>query len=125
MGNAPRAAASGVVKIDGRPLTKGIVRFVPIEGTAGPKTGIEVSAGMFSADAVHGPVVGKHRIEIESTEIAGVALDDEEAMLRLVQQGGPPDTAMVVPDKYGVRSKLTETVTAEGPNDFLFELTTD
>ena len=120
----PRAAISGTVTLDGQPLQEGVVRFVPIEGTAGPKTSVIVSQGKFSADEEQGPVVGKHRIEIESTDDGGYAMDDEQAIQKLRESGITQIDAVRVPANYNSHSTLTETVSADQPNQFQFHLTT-
>jgi hypothetical protein len=117
-----RAAVEGTVSLDDQPLQEGVVRFVPTNGTPGPKTSVIVSAGRFSIDAEHGPVVGTHRIEIESTDDGGYAPDDEEALARLHASGSLVIDVITVPDVYNRRSRLTETVTADGPNQFQFAL---
>jgi hypothetical protein len=63
---------SGKVLIDGQPLTKGFVRFVPAKGRV--SSGIIQSDGAFvltcfkEGDGAH---VGPNRIEVGSTEILG------------------------------------------------------
>ena len=120
----PRAAAAGIVTLDGKPLQDGVIRFVPIDGTPGPKTSAIISDGRFSADAAHGPVAGKHRIEIESTDNGGYAIDDESAIQKLRESGVRHIEVVRVPPIYNARSTLTKTVSADGPNEFTFELVT-
>lgn len=121
--NAPeRAAVSGSVSVDGKPLPQGVVRFVPIDGTPGPKTSIVVEQGQFQADAEQGPVIGTHRIEIQSTDNGGYAMDDEDAIRRLRESGVKRIEAIRIPPQYNTRSTLKETVAAEGPNEFRFEV---
>jgi hypothetical protein len=117
-----RAAVEGSVSFDNQPLRQGVIRFVPTNGTEGPKTSVLITQGKFSAEAENGPIVGTHRIEIESTDTAGLAIDDEDALARL--QSGPPQPFEVVevPASYNRQSTLTKTVTAEGPNSYEFSL---
>lgn len=118
-----RAAVAGSVSLDNTPLRQGVIRFIPTGSTQGPKTSILITQGKFSAEGDYGPIVGTHRIEIESTDTAGLAIDDEEALQRL--QSDPPQQLEVVevPPSYNRQSTLTKTVTAEGPNRFEFTLT--
>lgn len=120
----PTAAISGTVTLDGAPLAQGLVRFVPIEGTPGPKTTVPVTDGRFTADRAHGPIVGRHRIEIESTDDGGYPLDDETAPQRLREAGITRIPFVRVPEIYNSRSTLVEVVTETGPNEFQFQLTT-
>ena len=120
----PRAAVTGSVSLNGKPLQEGVISFVPIEGTPGPKTSVSITEGRFSAGAAQGPVVGTHRIEIQSTDDGGYAMDDEEAFQKLRQAGVRRIEVVRVPPIYNSRSTLTEIVTAEGPNEFTFELVT-
>lgn len=120
----PTAAVRGTVTLDGVPLAEGLVRFVPIEGTSGPKTTLAVTEGRFEADAKQGPVVGRHRIEIESTDDGGYPLDDESAPQRWREAGIKRIHLLRVPEVYNSRSTLVEEVTESGPNEFDFQLTT-
>ena len=118
----PRAAVSGTVQLDDKPLSKGVIRFVPAEGTQGPKASATISEGKFSLEAEQGPIVGTHRIEIQSTDNGGYAWDDEEALQKLKASGVKRIEAVQVPAIYNSRSTLKETVTSEGPNEFMFDL---
>lgn len=119
----PRADVRGVVTLDGQPLPHGVIRFVPMEGTPGPKTSIAISDGQFSTDQLAGPVVGEHRIEIQSTDDCGYAWDDETALTRLRKSRTRRIQAPHVPATFNSRSRLTETVSSDGANDFEFLLT--
>lgn len=121
----PRAAVSGVVTIDGRPLPRGMVRFIPTDDARGPKTAVPVTVGLFSVDAEHGPVVGRHRIEIESTDDGGIAFDDETALQQLKARSASAPRVLRVPPEFNVRSRLTVSVTDAGSNEFQFAITTE
>ncbi|WP_339910114.1 hypothetical protein [Symmachiella dynata] len=120
----PRADVRGVVTLDGQPLPKGVILFVPLEGTPGPKTSIAIADGKFSTDDSTGPVVGKHRIEIKSTDDGGYARDDETAIDRLQESRTRRIDVVRVPAAFNANSRLTETVSEEGANEFEFPLTT-
>ena len=118
----PRAAVRGTVQLDGAPLDEGVVRFVPDQGTRGPKTSVPVADGRFEVPDEFGPIVGTHRVEIESTDDGGYARDDEQAIARLMTQGRRRVHVVTVPLIYNTRSRLTAEVAAEGPNEFDFTL---
>ena len=116
-----RAAVSGTVALDGEPLRQGLVRFVPLAPTTGQKLSIRVEDGRFSAEALHGPVVGRHRIEIESTDTGGLDTDDEDAIANLRQARRRYVSVVKVPPWYNQYSNLTEEV-VDGENQYHFEL---
>ncbi|REJ72344.1 MAG: hypothetical protein DWQ34_04520 [Planctomycetota bacterium] len=117
----PRAGVRGTVTLDGAPLEEGIIRFVPIEETRGPKTSVPIAEGRFEVDEEFGPLVGSHRVEIESTDDGGYAADDEQALQRLLEN--PQSIEVVtIPSEYNRRSKLRADVTDEGPNEMTYQL---
>lgn len=120
----PRAAVEGTVTLDGKPLAAGMVRFVPKDGTPGQKVSVSIEAGKFSVGAEHGPPVGAHRIEIESSDTGGLAMDDEDVIDKMQAEGIRRVKVVKVPPWYNRESKLAETVSASEPNQYVFELST-
>lgn len=120
----PRAAVEGTVTLDGKPLAVGLVRFVPKDGTPGQKVSVSIEAGEFSVSAEHGPAVGKHRIEIESLDTGGLAMDDEDVIDKMQAEGVRRIKVVKVPPWYNRESMLAETVSASEPNRYIFELST-
>lgn len=120
----PRSAVSGKVTLDGNQLQAGRIRFVPIQDTPGQITSIEIKDGEFSASDAYGPTVGTHRIEIESTDTGGLAMDDEDAFERMRSEGIRRVQVVKVPEWYSRTSRLQETVVADAPNEFVFMLST-
>ncbi|MBI1248337.1 hypothetical protein GC197_10930 [bacterium] len=119
----PRAAVEGHVTWQGVPLKQGVIRFVPLAGGQGGKTSISIVDGTFKVDAPHGPAVGRHRIEIESTDDGGFAMDDETALTRLKESRIRKIDVVVIPPIYNTQSQLTETISVDSPNHFEFDLT--
>lgn len=119
-----RSAVSGTVTLDGVPLAIGTICFVPIGETPGPKTSLRIEDGTFAATQKHGPVKGRHRIEIESTDTGGLQMDDEHAIERLKSQGKRRITVVQVPPWYNQSSQLEVSVMSEQSNSFAFELAT-
>lgn len=117
-----RTAVTGEVTLDGQPLSQGVVRFVPIEQTSGPKTTVTVIEGRFQAPESAGPLVGTHRIEIESTDMAGYAMDDENALSELREARVKRIDVVTVPAIYNARSQLTKTLEPGIENEFVFNL---
>ncbi len=117
----PRAGVYGTVNLDGRLLEKGVIRFVPIDGTKGPKATVAVESGRFEAPEGQGPVIGQHRVEIESLNDGGYGMNDEEGLQRL--QANPKRLkAVYVPADYNSHSILRAYITQGGPNEWTFNL---
>jgi len=121
-GSPPRAAVKGTVTLDGQPLAKGVVNFVPQGETEGPMTTAPVEDGSYSLPEESGPLVGTHRVEIESRDLGGMAPDDEQAIQKLRQQGVKRLKVVKIPVAYNKRSQLTATVEADTENQFDFQL---
>src|SRR5437879_2240436 len=58
---------TGIVRLDGQPLPKGWIRFVPDEGTTGPDGGAAIRQGKYSIPK--GLMVGKYNVEIKGMRI--------------------------------------------------------
>ena len=84
---------------------------------------IGLKLGNFAIDLKEGPAAGKHRIEIESTDFGGLAMDDEDAINRLEMQRTKRVKVAQVPARYNRQSILAETLEASELNELRFELT--
>lgn len=107
----PLGEVKGVVSLDGRPLPRAAVSFVPYERGNGAY-GTTDEAGRYTLQyAVNHPgaVVGRHRVEIRT---GGEGRDKD---------GNFVETAEQLPAKYHAKSELMATVAA-GPNEINFEL---
>jgi hypothetical protein len=63
-GDPYRVAVAGHVQVDGTPLPRGTVQFVPDAGTPGPAVVAEVVAGKFELAREQGPITGDYQIEV-------------------------------------------------------------
>lgn len=117
----PRAAVHGTVTLDGQPLQDAVIRFIPTGETKGPATSVSIVDGQFEANEQVGPIVGQHRIEIQSNDDGGFAFDDEQALEKLNRN---PQRIQVqaIPGSYNINSVLEETVEAGEENGYKFEL---
>lgn len=113
--NGPRRApVSGIVRVDGKPLERGVINFVPSNGTTGPGAGGEIANGEFYLDELQGPVVGTNRVEIRGFRKTG---------RKIAPMGSPMDEEIqVVPEQYNARSTLTCEIKHGGNNEVNFEL---
>lgn len=119
----PRAPVMGLVTLDGELLEQGVIRFVPTQGTTGPQTTATIDRGLFTLPAAQGPIVGTHRIEIVSTDTGGLALDDEQALVRLSRSLQIQKIDVVrVPAVYNRQSRLIARVPESGTCDLNFDL---
>lgn len=118
----PRAAVEGRVTYEGTPLKRGIIVFVPAEGTSGPKTSASIVDGAFKLDADGGPLVGRHTVEIEALDET-LAPDDEQAIARMKAEGIKRVDVIKLPPVYNRNSKLTADIKPEQDNTLTFSLT--
>jgi len=110
-----RAAVSGSVTLDGKPVPEGTITFLPSGDTQGPSAGGEIRDGAFDLNARQGPVVGTCRVEIRATRKTGEKVQFGVREADAVEQ--------YIPQRYNTRSELTAAVIADEPNRLDFELT--
>ncbi|QDT53646.1 hypothetical protein Pan44_16690 [Caulifigura coniformis] len=119
-----RVAVSGTVTLDGQPLDNAVILFVPLPEVNGPTASAGIVEGRFQLSAEAGPVAGKHRVQIESNDHGGIAPDDEAALAEMAAGKRKLPKTVKIPAIYNSRSKLEETIAADSPNEFTFELVT-
>ena len=98
-----RVVVTGHVNLNGAPVEKGQIRFIPQVGTKGPVFIQDVVGGQYTCDKSGGVPVGEHRIEI-------LAWDPSVPFPTGPGQPTPPQWA---PEKYNVKSELTVTLDEE------------
>jgi hypothetical protein len=111
-------AVSGVVTYRGKPVEGATVMFFPTKSR--PASGLTDAKGRFtlqSFSAGDGAVLGSHVVCVNKRIFDPKSPKD-------TSKATYPKTISVLPDRYAtpVQSPLKATVTAEGPNDFSFEL---
>jgi hypothetical protein len=121
----PREAVSGTVTLDGQPLAKGTIRFVPAkQGTqsAPVEGGGMIESGKFSIPRdPAGLVPGSYQVAVYS---AGVGASGKGANGPVT--GGPAPKKESIPTKYNSKSTLSAEVKKGEPNNnFKFDLTSD
>lgn len=125
----PRRAVSGKVTLDGQPLEKGLITFMP-SGQGGDSTSAaaEVANGSFSVARDVGLIAGPYRVAVSAMkevpnksarkkqvdnatgEVVDVATDDAV-------------TKESLPARYNAQTELKADVTDDGPTEFTFPLT--
>ena len=99
-GTIPMAKVKGEVKLDGKPIEKGTIAFLPSDGK-GPTAGGDITNGQFSVLVPPGP----KRIEIHSSKVVGQrkAFDTPDSpMMDIAEE--------LIPPAYNVQSTLTHKV---------------
>jgi hypothetical protein len=114
-GEVPRAAVSGNVTLDGKPLEEGVILFTPL--AEGPSAGGEIHQGKDQLPEERGPSPGKYRVEIRAYRGTGKMVTDE------VSGTTSEVKVSIVPPRYNNKSTLEADVKPEGPNEFDFTLT--
>lgn len=116
-GEVRRAAVSGTITVDGTPLTKGSIAFVPSGENKGPAAGAKIINGSYVVAQEKGPFIGTNRVMITSIKPSGRMVPDIE------NPGGPPiaEISQFIPARYNDESLLERDV-AKGKNEFHFEL---
>jgi hypothetical protein len=106
----------GKVNFDGKPLPTGQIRFVPMEGTHGPKSGAVIIDGAYVAEGKGGVPLGNHRVEIQAYRPVGGRVP-----AAMQAEGGP--TEPYLPARYNGQSILTVEVTEDsGSQSIDFDL---
>jgi hypothetical protein len=116
------------VTLDGQPVAGASVSLSP-DGPGRAACGKTDAQGMFTlatTTSIEGVVPGKYRVSVVKQRTEG-AMTEAEAQAYYEKTGQPPPPPKVtdeLPEKYKApaTSELQVTVTAEGPNDFKFEL---
>ncbi|MFO1041287.1 MAG: hypothetical protein U0941_05840 [Planctomycetaceae bacterium] len=101
----------------------GRIRFIPTDGTHGPVAVASVKNGVYQFSTQNGPVLGRHRVEIESIPDAGFDVDDEAAYARAqATRQNVPLPVQTVPMHYNQQSILLATVDPRANRIFDFKL---
>lgn len=119
-GEAPRLPVEGAVTLDGQPLTKGQITFIPASGAKGPTAGAPVVEGRYAIAADRGPMAGTFRVEITAT--APTSRKKRSMNVATGQMETVADYESIVPPQYNVDSDLTREVKAKEPNQLDFAL---
>ncbi|MEX0820469.1 MAG: hypothetical protein WD070_12785 [Pirellulaceae bacterium] len=117
-----RVAVEGTVTVDGQPLDRGTIRFIPTATTPGPKTTLNIRDGQFEGDSANGPVPGTHRIEIEPDVSDNFPHDGEEVLEKLHAERTRPERPKRLVPVDRQMTELMHTFAADELNRCEFEL---
>ena len=110
----PRGVVRGMVTLDGSPLPEGEIYF--LTPSAGDIERLTILDGNFYGKALP----GERMISISVTKM----MDPPPSTMPGIEftEKVPTET---LPARYNAETTLTATVSADGPNEFTFELTSD
>ncbi|HEY4263408.1 MAG TPA: hypothetical protein VGM98_24810 [Schlesneria sp.] len=113
---------SGVVKLDTKPLEKGLIEFLPIAPTPGAMGGSSIENGAYSIPADHGlQIGGKYTVRITATRKTG-----QQAANIMGSAGGVMDLfEQFLPEEYNTQSKLEAAITDASKRKFDFDLVSE
>lgn len=116
----PRYQVEGNVTIDGAPLQKGLISFIPLAPTAGPKVSGVVTHGKYFIEADSGPCQGKFLVKIETMPHEIEALAAGKAPWAAAHQAN--EQRPTIAPKYNQKSQLQVEVLPSDENRFNFEV---
>jgi hypothetical protein len=111
-----RAAVSGKVLVDNKPLERGTITFLPANGTAGPSAGGTIIDGEYRLTTEDGPVPGTHRVEIRGFRPSGRMVSNPFDKKTKIEE-----STMIVPAAFNDRSELVREI-VDGSNTLDFDL---
>jgi hypothetical protein len=101
-GGGGEATVSGTVKLDGRPLKAGLIKFIPADGKT-PTADATITDGKYTATVPP----GDKRVEVTAPKVVG--------KMKMYDTPDSPTVDQVeelLPKRYNTASELTYTVTA-------------
>lgn len=115
-----REAVSGKVVVDGQPLPRGLIHFVPRKQQGTTRTGTVITNGEYALPTEKGLPPGEYVVSllaVERTEILNPNTPPgSESFAREKRQR--------IPVQYNLKSELVREVTNKGPNVFDFDIKT-
>lgn len=111
-----RMPISGRITFDGQPLDVGTIDFRPPQGTKGVGSGAAVRAGIYQIEEKRGLPPGKYEVRIFSSK------EDTSPLPEGVAPGGMRPGVERLPPKVNLKTELVAEVTADGPNEFVFDI---
>jgi hypothetical protein len=113
-----RLEISGKVTLDGRPLDRGSIRFTSLGEQQAMATGAMIQNGAYFIPQEKGLLPGEYHLEIH-------APDPDAPPIRVSATPGGPSIPVQpdrIPPDYNVESNKKITVTADGSNEFDFDI---
>lgn len=115
-----RYRVEGHVNIDGVPLQKGLITFIPKSPTEGPKASGVIDEGAYVIEHGSGPCRGTFVVKIETVPRGIEAIASKKSGATKPSLSGKPRPG--VAPQYNEKSQLAARVEEHGPNRFDFEV---
>ena len=103
-----RVVVSGTVTYNGKPLSEGMIRFVPLPNCPVPAAGAPISDGRYQVDRLGGVPVGTHKIQIEAYRKRATPSKPDAIALPPRGRGDLPE--QYIPKKYNADTVLEITI---------------
>jgi hypothetical protein len=116
----PREAVSGKVTVDGRPLERGDIQFLPTKGSQSGAGWGSIVDGAYEISGSDGPVAGDYSVSITSSVKPATSSTSADEL-----PGEPIDEspAGAISETYNLRTVLKATIVSDKPNRFDFNVT--
>jgi hypothetical protein len=112
-----RQAISGMVTLDGQPLTNGAILFEPATRRSGTVVGATIRQGTFSITRGDGPVPGSYRVRVYAS--SGIQAPPSKRQTDRT----PRPMVERLPAHYNTHSELGAEVVVRRVNRYRFDLT--
>lgn len=93
-----KVGITGTVSVDGKPLDKGLITFIPVE--KGVAAGGEIVDGLYQIESSGGLSPGEYKVEIDSQKPTGKKVPET------IGTGMIDEYASVIPEKYNRKTEL-------------------
>jgi hypothetical protein len=110
------AVISGQVSLDGKPLERGAITFLPAAGGS-RSSGTRIERGEYSLPDGAGLPPGRYEVRIVAYQSTGRTLPDPDLPGQFIEE-----TRQIAPARYNSQSELQIEVKPEGEDRFAFDL---
>lgn len=97
----PVMALSGTVSIDGKPLSKGLVRFISLDPDLPVAYGSYIKDGRYEVPAEYGITPARYQVEFSS-----IGADDLQMIIAASNAGEPADVKEELPPRFNRQTEV-------------------
>lgn len=118
-----RGSVQGKVTVNGEPLEKGQISFVPFDTSIGPSSGAEIVNGEYEISEEKGPAPGRYQVQIKAFRGTGKMVWDGMGEENNPDKNMVEDMTQYIPKEYNATSKLEAEIAGGEDNEKDFDLT--